>query len=309
MKKVAFLCDHSFQYQLVGLQKILQEDFLICFFTKAELESLKKFNADMIITVHSFGEDISAFFNQSKAKSITIQDGIIEYAHSFLKKNSAARYKPVLTDYIFVLGERSKKILLSWSIPEEKILVTGIPRFDEYKKQHQVECEQDYLLVTSANTPWFSKKTKRLFYEKYYMLVEYLMASGINFRLRLPNRVLRLAPESFINLIKEVYLSKNDLLNDLCGAKAVISTPSTIVYEAMAMHKPFALFKTSSETVYTQAAWEFTDISDAKVIINELLDPPKYKLSFQELILNENCSNIGNASFKIANLVKSIINE
>jgi hypothetical protein len=98
-------------------------------FSNEEIENAVK-EADMIVVGTSTGYDSldKKFVRAAKKfgkKSVAILDSWVNYE---------IRFKDAETDYIFVMDELAKQDMLGAGFPEEKILVTGNPYFDKFKK-------------------------------------------------------------------------------------------------------------------------------------------------------------------------------
>jgi hypothetical protein len=116
------------------------------------------------------------------------------------------------------------------------------------------------------------------------------------------DRVSRETADRFSNLQGD----ETPLLQDVLGARAVITTPSTVSVESMALGRPLCHLLFDSETVYLPSAWAIRKSDDIPEVIGEILNPPRFKMPYQEVIFEENVSCFGTSAAEVAKLIQTL---
>jgi hypothetical protein len=274
-------------------------------------------SSSIVISVHSVLKSVIDLFVKlkGKVKTLTIQDGIIEYKHSSHNFQGVYRYRPLASDKILVFGNYSKRLIIASGTNENDIIITGSPRFDLLKNNKCKINSSAPILITMSNRPGYGKKNILQYYKVMADLLNWLEFNKINFKIRLSRGVSINGQESLNKtlsdppfILKKYYeqeQDQNSIYDDFKNVSAIITTPSTISLEAMIYGLPVVHLLTDATTVYSQSAWIIRNSNDFKETITSLCNPNKMKLEFQNSILKDNISFCG----KSANRIKDIINE
>ncbi len=313
--KTAFIIEPRYRYYVASVVDRLVEgsDDGVLFFGLEDADGLstRVEEFDILITIHTLSANIVEIFSAAKGRrpTLTIQDGIIEHHHCWeILNREVQRYRPILSDKLAVFGERSRAILMSWGARPDQIVVTGSPRFDEYA-QPDPGLQGTYILLTCANTPFRNSVEQEAFLLAFDSLIRICTARRLTYRLRLPPLVRRgiRASQLDIEPLRRACKSHPEsrpLIADLAEAAAVVTTPSTVALESMAMSKPTALVHPRHLTVYLSSPWNIRTADDAEVVLSEILAPPAEKMRYQSLIFQENVATGSDATANVCELIR-----
>lgn len=278
--------------------------------------------ANLVVTVHSTLAQVHAICEKLKGitPTLTLQDGVIEYRSSKHRTQGIFRYRPLATDYIAAFGPRSKSLLMASGTQENQIFITGCPRFDLYPSERQNVPKDGYILVTMSNRPAYGADNLVAFYTLLNDVLTYLETNNINFKLR-PSRGISPGGVEHINKVQggmepaAIERFRNiprtptvPIIEDLRGAFAVLTTPSTPSLEAIAMGRKLCHMIFDPETVYMQSPWVIHGQQDIQRVISELYNPPRFKMEFQDMVLNDNLLNDGKSTERVCNLIEKLTN-
>lgn len=316
MKKVGFLIKEGYFYQVDLVIEYLKS---YCGFDiiKIPLKNLNneinlsedQLKVDIIVTIHSIGKGLSRLFKFLKEKNIptlTIQDGIIDHTHCWLREKSKNRYRPILTDKIAVMGNFSRGILEVWNNKSSSIVETGIPRLD-YLSKLKEPAKSKQVLLTCANTPFYDERSKQSFKEIMLEIIKELEYSGLPYIVRLSNNIIDLLDNEVIkNKISDLS-NKSTLKNDLENSSVVLTTMSTVAVEAMACNRPTVIINPNNQTQYIQTPWTISNKDHINGVVLEIQSVPKEKMLFQRYILSQHLSNNGIATQKVCELIEIMV--
>lgn len=320
---IAFVAGQRYRHYLESVERSLSGDaFRVEYYEPEAFVALPDDSAlDSVVTVHSIDQKLLnklAELRKSKP-TITLQDGLIEYAHCCVKEGSRHRYRPIVTDFLLTFGKRPQKIAEA-RCNSSSIVATGSPRFDMYH-EHQSSVPDMSLpvLVTTANTPWQDRHSKKHFSQVFFQLLRDLVALGVRFRLRLPDKVKKelafRSPLAFKKLLKTKLLAgvsaaSTPLLDDLLNSSAVITTPSTVALEAMILSRPTALLVTEIYPLYLESAFPLISRKSFQPALRALVERGRdfdERMAFQELIKSENVIDDGRATQRVVDLIKDVL--
>lgn len=323
MKRVIFLCEHEYEWYIRPVQTALHATGLVssevvgaCGLQRLspEIDGI-----NLLVTPHSFLVEILEFCRRMRGRipSLTIQDGLIEHKSSQHRFQGIYRYRPLETDYIAVFGERSRALVAAYGADKERVFVTGCPRFDTYLGRARQE-KDGYVLITMANRPGYGTERALRFYALLDQVLEYMEGSGTAYKLRSsrgirpggiesPEKLRASLPLRVVAAITKSLQDQTNLQDDLEGASAVITTPSTVSLEAMLLDRPVCHLLPDPETVYTSSAWTITNSSDIPSVITELRNPPDLKKRYQKLVLEENLLTSGSATTRVRDLILNLL--
>ena len=272
---------------------------------------------DGVLTIHSLDNKLLTKLAglKNRTLTVTLQDGLIEYAHCCLKESTSHRYRPIVTDFLLTFGERPKKIALS-RCQDANVIATGSPRFDEYSQYQDKSVEiGSPVLMTTANTPWFDSRSKKEFIKLFIEILGTLTELHIDFKLRLPDKVKKelmfKSPLAFNRILRSRYLKglgnpEIPLIDDVLSSSAVITTPSTVALEAMILNRPVAIIRTGAFPMYLESAFELAGTDSIVPVLSGLTERHvdfDNRMAFQQIIKEENVMADGRASERVANFI------
>lgn len=258
-------------------------------------ETLRDIMPDILITPSCDWYESAACIKEARRlniPSLYIMDGIIEWRHQWENPRFGAGggmpyNQPIITDKIACLGWQSARTLEGWGCIGKCELV-GVPRFDHYILDPVVRTPHDgpkRLLIMTANTPGFTPEQITLTEQSLLDVNEYIqkhpewepiwrVRKGLDTKLSLVDRF----PDLRGKPLREV----------LAEADAVLSTPSTVLLEAMLAGLPTAILDYSNSPTYVPAAWMVTAPQHIAFVLDDLRYSPTRRLLFQDDILH-NC--------------------
>jgi len=293
-------------------------------------ESIK--NADDvagIITLNFSGETEKIFSRvQSEMPVILLQHGFANYT-------KAISYFDILDDYhlikhkIAVWGDIVKDYLINVkAIPENKIIVSGSPKYDSYSRIKKNEKSQKIMLVTLRPIITHMEGPRIELYEKYEKVLRKLIQISKNIEnLQI---IFKLHPQQnisnqiIINMIKENKKIKilqfepiKELLSD-CDLHVNIAPDnfdaSTVILEAMIIGKPTLNIqlqknKIEFEFIKNNAIKSVYYESNIEQLVLDLISEhgAEELLNNSQNFLNKYMKNQGNAAKKIIDSIEDLM--
>lgn len=259
------------------------------FFYKRGYDFFKKF--DLIVATVSTSETANYITKKCKGygiPTILLCDGVIEwmnmYHNPFLINKNIKLYSKIEQDFFGVMGRLERMYFCNHAnvkcinFTPNRILDMNL------SKKH---CES-FFLITTANNPYFNDFEKESCMELLLEAQSVLIKNGIKYKVRIF--------DSFIldNLIKQ----DSSIINDincsfdecLSSTKAMISTPSTIIFNAMMNNIPVCQLQYRDSPLFTQSGWAINKSVDIESAILGMLNPSKERMDFQITVLGEHVS-------------------
>ena len=307
MIQVLFLHGAEYAYQTRSLIELINNKSYMCAALCVQwdvdhLEDSIGPDVDIVVTIHSrktLVEKVSAYCKENGVITVTLQDGIIDFKHWTVV--APDRYNPLFTDYIFVFGEASRRLLVERGVDGEKIVVTGCPRFDQYAV---AERSERYVLITCANTPYHKLAEKVVLFVMLLKLILYCRISSIPFRLRLPPKL----KKSFIFrplswLLPGEERSERPLMEDIADAMCVCTTMSTLVLESLCLRKPVVLINNHNYPVYINLPHQMS------ASMGKIQPRPLSSIRFNEVhekILLDNAAFLGESTIRVVETLRQL---
>ena len=180
-----------------------------------------------------------------------------------------------------------------------------------YDKNLDMEIDNGNHLILSANTN-FLKFCKLIDSEKTLKCLD----SSFNFfnlknksksyeRRGICNFVWRLTGE-LSTILKIKPRPKVSICEDLKNSDVVITTPSTVLLEAMIAKRPVAIIDYTNNPSYIQTAWSITHVEQIENTLNELLQVPKEKMNFQNVSLSDSLQLKESANKRMIELIEKM---
>lgn len=262
--------------------------------------SFDKYKVDLAICADEFQP--STFRNILSCKKagvpvLHIPDGILEwrnmYEHprSFSENGGMPIHQPHFADKIACIGRNQARMMEAWG-SIGKCEVVGCARFDSYighVKEKRKSDEPFKILVTTAKKPAFTHEQKNLVDRSLIDLFDW--CKGVDYvingqKIKLFYRFMDNRFSSFCNDSIE-NCSKGSLNNVLKMVDAVVTTPSTVMLEAMLCNIPVVKLDYTNSPVFTPTIWNITAPEHISSVVSELLDPPAPKMLHQQIILHD----------------------
>ncbi|HAB51536.1 MAG TPA: hypothetical protein DCE80_05075 [Ignavibacteriales bacterium] len=218
---------------------------------------------------------------------LVIEHGIIEWRNTWVNPvniENTTLFRPVISDKIAVLGNLHQRIITSWG-SGDKCAKVGLPRLDPLilDKSRYLNKNIKTILVMTAKTAGFTDKERELTKKGIIDLKNEIgKISGTQLRYRLTQG---LAEELDVpNELNSFYGELHDILRTV---DAVVTTQSTVILEAMLLGIPTACLDYTNVPQYIRLAWNINCKEQILPVVDELLNPPKMKMEYQNYILHD----------------------
>ena len=259
--------------------------------------------ADLVVV---YSEHFDRFRNlvstlkSRRVASLYMIDGILEWRNAWenLSDEPACPFamRPVLADKVACIGDAQARVLSTWG-NANKVEVIGVPRFDSLtrafrnsmKKNSSIqlsEREELKILVATAKCPGFTPEQVSTTVNSLRNLLDWT-TSHPRFHGRTLKLTWRLTGELSAELGVEETISNRSLLEQLEQTDLVITTPSTLMLEAMLMDLPVILLNYHPFPVYVPSAWQIASPEQMQANFESLFDRKSFqrRMFFQRQIL------------------------
>lgn len=286
------------------------------FFYDTEYSPQKMLSAkpDIVLCINDFQYAITRCIDAARENnipSLKLQDGILEWRCQYENPNfgaggGAPQHQPVIADKIACIGYSSARQIAFWG-NTEKVEVTGMPRLD-YLLGHSIKPSHkpgNRILVMTAKKPWFSDEQREVTLRSLIDLKNYLETRpDLTVIWRLTKNVASLIGVE--NKLNE--LSTQELTATLGMVDAVVTTISTTVLESMLASRPVAALDYHNVPRFVPTAWTILTNDHIAPVVNEILNPPETKITFQNDILSDVVRRDGKAAEHVARLITEMTN-
>ncbi len=257
--------------------------------------------------------------HQAGCHTVYAIDGILEWRNAWetgVEEPACPQtMRPVLSDKVACIGNSQARVLQAWG-NHGKPEVTGIPRLDSLlagaaDRLSESPCSRaTRILVTTAKWPGYTPAQRDQ--------VRQSLIDLRNYSLRRQDE----APTPAVNwtwrltggLAEEVGVENSladttgpELVRLLGEVDIVISTPSTVLLESMAMGRPTAILDYTNSPAYVPAAWQITARRQISDVVGQLLEPAPARLAHQQYLLSDALQIGQSASQRMAELCQSMI--
>jgi septum formation topological specificity factor MinE len=260
----------------------------------------------------------------AKAKSLGIAtlhivDGITEWRNTWENPRSESEdrgmpmFQPILSDKIACIGPSQGRLFCSWG-QAEKVEITGLPRLDDLiafnpqtKPRNGEHCSSLKLVIATARTPGFTPDQVDKVRASLQDINDYLVNSyqsqsvTIVWRVGMPE----ILPVDYIGV--SINESTQSLSQALDGVSALITTPSTLALEAMAMQIPTCILDYTNSPAYLQAAWRITCKDHINGEINSITSRDCRRMTFQNYLLHDQLRIDSPAAPRTAKLIIDMV--
>ena len=243
-------------------------------------------------------------------------DGILEWRNAWENRHDEPAcpwtMRPVLSDKVACIGSSQARILDGWG-NRGKTEVVGIPRFDAVGDSEQLPCGDANrpfrFLVTTAKWPAFTDQQRRVITQSLCDLRDFFSENT-----RIAGRAVEVVWRVAGGLDK--VLGVENHLSDITGREinelleqvdAVITTPSTVMLEAMLHDLPVTLLDYTNSPEYVHAAWTIRAREHMQPVIHQLIEPPQRRLQLQKSLLHDSLQLNESAAARLAQLAQEMI--
>jgi len=276
-------------------------------------EKMLSAQPDIILCVNEFQYEIAKCIHAARENgipSLLLQDGILEWRNQYENPlfghgGGAPQHQPVLSNKIACLGFQSARHIAAWG-NYDKVEVTGMPRLDGITniKPPTFNNKPKRILVMTAKKPWLDDAQKEITLLGLFDLKEYLAARpDVDVVWRLTKNV-----SSILKVENNLSdLSTQELSTVLGKVDAVISTFSTAILEAMLLGRPVCVLDYHNTPQFINTAWSISCKAQMEKAVNEILDPPKSRMVFQQVCLSDALWINSPASRNVAELISQMV--
>lgn len=220
-------------------------------------------------------------------KTLLLTDGIIEWENmhnnSYLQSKGIKLYHPIIHDYFGVMGSLEKKYfsILNPSCTPLDFTPVRI----KLGMNNPISENRKLFLLTSANNAYVNEFEKERVIEIYSQILSSFLELQIPYKLRIFDKdILNVLHSIDPSLKNDIDSSFSDCLDDV---QAVITGPSSIVFEAFEKDLPVAQLLYRNAPVFTQSGWFINSYTDIKSTLLSMKNPEWERIAFQKAVLAE----------------------
>lgn len=230
-----------------------------------------------------FSRYVSKLARDSGISSILMMDGVFEWFNAtnnpFLKKVGIKLLSPLVYSSVLVRDKGLFQYLNKRDV--ECAMYSSLGSDGERKlyssREPALERKGSDFLITTANTPYFNENEFYQLVELIKKLVKVLDSNGYTYKYRLFDASLVTAL-GVLNVDNITEPSFDESLNMFSG---VLTTPSTIVLNAMKAGLPVCIFDYRDGPLFIQAGWRMNSSSGILSIIESMLEKDRDRMGYQ----------------------------
>ncbi len=272
-------------------------------------DALRAARPDAVVCVNDFAWEAAQCLDAARRASVpslVLQDGILEWRCQYENPlfgagGGAPQHQPVLADKIACIGPASARHIASWG-NGGKVEVTGMPRLDALLVRRPAVPSRPgrRLLVATAKKPWYDEAQRGVIEQSLRDLKAHLAGRP---EIEVVWRVTRGFAETLGVENRLTELATAELSQVLAEVDAVITTPSTVLLEAMLAGRPVAALDYHNRPAFVATAWRASAPSQLPELVLDLLDPPAARMLFQAECLHDSLRVDGPAAPRVAALI------
>ncbi len=274
-------------------------------------------DALLLVTHDTYTEPGRSIIRSAVARGIPtliLADGVLEYRNTFEhpQLDPGVVFQPVLGHKIACIGQAQTRVLESWG-NAGRCETVGATRLDHYfsrSRRQRKAGEPVRVLITTALTPWFTAGHRDQVLASLRDLKHYFDHTPVSVGQPAIQPVWRLmggvAAEMGLPASANDF-SGRELAEVLQEVDAVITTPSTILLEAMLLGLPVAQLDYCNVPHYVSTAWRITAATHIPGVLSELANPPAAKRLYQETVLHEQLECAAPAAPRLLELIVKMV--
>lgn len=184
-------------------------------------------------------------------------DGVLEYANTFLNPKFERRLlQPAPAGLVFASGTHDREILEALG---NQAVPVGLPRLDDFRNRFNATIAAHAprgLMVATANQPWFTPGGRERLLAALFDLTQAAGRMGVYVRWRVSSEIAR---------VLGVERDSLPLIESLSRVEGVITTASTLAFEAMIARKPVGIVHPHPWPLWIPCTHRFDGRSDAGI--------------------------------------------
>ncbi|MFA0430875.1 hypothetical protein AB4514_03285 [Vibrio cyclitrophicus] len=259
------------------------------FFYKNKPDFFTQF--DLVVSTVSTSNTADHIISKCRKKGVPtllLCEGIIEwenlYSNRFVIKRGTNLYDNIYHEYFGVMGKLESKY---FSIHSDVTAIHFTPA-RALKMNIAITSNKNMFLLTTANRPYFNEGEKARCTKLMLSIQRSLIDSGIQYKVRIFDSYLL----GELAKVDETLLNDVDSSFDEClhEVSALITTPSTIVFNAMQENIPVCQLQYRNSPTFVQTGWVANESVDLNETLLSMISPKKERMDFQKTVLSEHYS-------------------
>ena len=221
-------------------------------------------------------------------KTLFIMDGIYDFANAHYNPYLVKKGHKLLgrTEYSVIFHIEKELTCFYQEVSDESY--TYLPKHADVSERDAGKSMNNFFLITTANKPYFQEKEYIRLIAFLKEIVLSLMDKGVDYKFRIfDSRIVNeLKIEASSNLI-DCSIEKA-----VVDARGVFTTPSTVVYTAIAMNKAVCILNLRNMPVIQAAGWYINSREDISDTLDSMVDGDKSRMEYQKKFLPDRHFNI-----------------
>jgi len=209
-----------------------------------------------------------------------IPDGIFEFSNVFYNPLSYIFFRNIFFldfyDLILIYGDDEFEFIKICGVAPSKVM--KIP----YLTKNSLKSSGAKLLITTANSPYFNEEELILLIEIYRAIIKACDDLGVNV-------IYRFYDENFKKIIPPG--GYNDIQSDfgslISDVGFIITTPSTIVLDALAFDIPVGQVHIRTSPIFLQSGWNIFSSTNMLDLLRSMLRRESERMAFQQFTLQK----------------------
>lgn len=251
---------------------------------------------------------------ERQVATLYLVDGILEWRNAWENRADEPAcpwtMRPVLSHKVACIGASQARTLAAWG-NVDKIELTGLPRLDGFAAVEAAGpgAGPFRVLVATAKFPGFTPEQVATTLRSLQDLRQFEKSAP-----RVGGRPLELAWRVAAPLDKELGLGPGadgwkggNLSALLASVDAVVTTPSTLMLEAMLAGRPVALLDYHNAPHYVPAAWRITTADQLLPVLSDLASPAPARMALQRELLQDALQTGESATARVQLLIDQML--
>lgn len=279
-------------YYQTLMPAILSDKEIYCEFNATRFLSCGLYKKILDFDIFLYFDDVSpeVKFVTEVAKSmglpvVLVLDGVLEYSNVFYNKKylySQGLYHPCIADLVLTSNFNDKVFFEKKGVKSMVFQNGRIFPSNKIENRKDVNNEK-YVLITTANTPYFNTDEFQALIFLLKKLIENLQDSNIDYKFRFFDKTLieKLGVTPDMNLINGSFY---DCAKD---SLAVVSTPSSILYTSIMLDIPTCCIQYRNTPVFMNMAWNLSNEYHIRSLLESMISREEVRMDYQRSLMNE----------------------
>ncbi|WP_309387117.1 hypothetical protein [Cerasicoccus frondis] len=278
---------------------------------------------DVLISHTEWEDEFRGMISSARArgcKTVLLADGVFEWRNTFEHpprmsfKHDFQVYHPIHAEYFLAIGEQQAELIQHFN-PDTRVMILGAPRLDglvsHYLETEHVatsDAESLRIFVATALTPGFQQRDSSLALQAIEDLkqvgpeLEKVCGRSVEFIWRVSPRIV--AETSLTE--EEAATGSGDLRALIEQADCVVSTPSTLLLEAMLCRKRAVMIDYTDAPNMPYCAWQIRRPEQLVNCLADALIGNDAKLAMQDYLLSKNLCLEPEASRRLSDILHAL---